>query len=43
MLRQISKIALSLLVTIGLVACAPTGPSAPMEIRSGVIEQINAA
>lgn len=42
MLRQISKVALSLLVTFGLVACAPTGPSAPMEIRSGVIEQINA-
>lgn len=42
MLRQISKIALSLLVVFGLVACAPTGPSAPLEIRSGVIEQINA-
>jgi len=42
MLRQISRIALPLLVVFGLVACAPTGPSAPMEIRSGVIEQINA-
>jgi len=42
MFRQISKVTLTLLVALGLVACAPTGPSAPMEIRSGVIEQINA-
>ena len=43
MLRQISKIALSLLAIFALVACAPTGSNAPMEIRSGVIEQINSA
>ena len=42
MFRQISKVALTFMVALGLVACAPTGPSAPMEIRSGVIEQINA-
>lgn len=27
---------------VGLTACAPSGPAAPVEIRKGVIEQINA-
>ena len=42
MFRQISRVAVSILAVFALAACAPAGSGAPMEIRSGVIEQINA-
>lgn len=42
MFRHIAKITVSLLAVFALTACAPSGSGAPMEIRSGVIEQINA-
>jgi len=41
MLKRIFTSALALFVTLGLTACAPTTPSAPLEIRSGVIQQIS--
>jgi outer membrane lipoprotein SlyB len=42
MLKRIAAVVLSAVVALGLVACAPVTPSAPLEIRSGVIQQISA-
>jgi len=42
MLKRIATVVLSAVVALGLVACAPVTPSAPLEIRSGVIQQISA-
>ncbi len=42
MLKKFSSAILAMVAVLTLSACAPTGSSAPMEIRSGVIEQITA-
>jgi outer membrane lipoprotein SlyB len=42
MFKRIVAGAVTVLFTLGLTACAPTTPSAPLEIRSGVIQQISA-
>ena len=42
MFKKIAAGTVTLLFTLGLTACAPTTPSAPLEIRSGVIQQISA-
>ena len=42
MLKKIATSLTALILLVGLTACAPTTPSAPMEIRRGVVEQINA-
>jgi len=41
MLKKISTAVLALIMVLGLVACTPA-PTGPIEIRNGVIEQINA-
>ena len=40
MIKKISALFALLAMVAFLSACAPAGPSAPMEIRTGVIEQI---
>ena len=42
MFKRIVAGTVTILFTLGLTACAPTTPSAPLEIRSGVIQQITA-
>lgn len=42
MLKRFVTALFAVVALVGLTACAPTTPSAPMEIRKGVIEQINA-
>ena len=42
MFKRIAAGAVTILFTLGLTACAPTPPTAPREIRSGVIQQITA-
>lgn len=42
MLKRFVSSLVAVAMLIGLTACAPTGPAAPVEIRKGVIEQINA-
>ena len=42
MFKRIVAGTVTILFTLGLTACAPTTPTAPLEIRSGVIQQISA-
>ncbi|HBI84423.1 glycine zipper 2TM domain-containing protein [Orrella sp. NBD-18] len=42
MLKRLVTSLIALMMLVGLTACAPSGPAAPVEIRKGVIEQINA-
>ncbi len=41
MLKKVSTAVVTLMMALGLAACTPA-PTGPVEIRSGVIEQINA-
>ncbi len=41
MLKKVSTAVVALMMALGLAACTPA-PTGPVEIRSGVIEQINA-
>lgn len=41
MLKKVSTAIVVLMMTLGLAACTPA-PTGPVEIRSGVVEQINA-
>ncbi len=40
MFKTFSSALVAMIAVVALTACAPTGSGAPMEIRSGVIEQI---
>ena len=40
MFKRVLSSILVVLFALGLTACAPTTPTAPLEIRSGVIQQI---
>lgn len=42
MFKQIVALSAIVVLSMGLTACAPTTPAAPLEIRSGVIQQISA-
>jgi len=42
MFKQIVALSAIVVLSMGLTACAPTKPAAPLEIRSGVIQQISA-
>jgi len=41
MFKRIVALSVIVVLSMGLTACAPTTPAAPLEIRSGVIQQIS--